>query len=237
MKKLVLALALGAASGVTVAEEVSTYEVGVGSFNMFQFPSPIRELVLPNDAPVAGDARYADGNKVVLLRFKAGADDPFQMVVMLKDETTHMIDLDPEEDAGAKKYRIGDFTTTVDRKALSNQSNPNADYLPVISEKLARLDTIPDGFFMADSQPETRMFRGESDNGEPVGIVLSPVERLEGSVEGRKVFMELFHVKSSSGVDPKNIDPSQFSEKGVGAVTVTRDAKGETFVLIVRKAG
>lgn len=237
MKKILVFIFFGlSVFSVSASEAPSEYSVGIDSFNLFEFPSPVREAILPEDAPLKGDARYVNGNKGVLLKFNKEASEPFQMVVMLKSGGTHMITLTPDDEIAGQSYKVGDFTKTVNRRALSSQSNPNADYLPVLAEKLARLNDIPKGFFVSETKPKARMFRGADGQNLPLGLVLQPIERLEGSVEGRKIYIDMFHVEASAELSAKDLDPSQFTEKGVGAITVTRDAEGETFLLIVRNA-
>jgi len=235
-KRLLLSLAM-AGCVASVSAQAETLTVGTGSFNLFKFPSPITEVVLPNDAPVKGQARYADGNKKLLLNFEDSADAPFQMVVITRDGQSYMVNLDLEKNVGGKEHQIGDFSGEINRQSISNQSNPNSDFLPVMAEKLGNLGGTPRGFVESTDLPETRMFRGQSEDGLPVGVVLEPVERLNGTVEGRKVQLELYFVLSSEGLNPNNLDPSQFSGPKVGAITVTRDGEGKHFVLMVRNAG
>jgi hypothetical protein len=221
---------------LSVSASAEDYRVAVGSYNLFEFPSPVREAILPDDIKLADKPRYVDGNKGVLLKFEH-QDDVFQMVVTLADGATHMVDVVTDKGIGGQRYRIGDFSSKVNRKALSHGRNPNADFLGVMAEKLADLTSPPKGFVRAENRPSPRLFRGKSDSGEIIGIALDPVERLVGTVEGRKVYMDLYLMKVSGQVSHKDVDPSQFAEKGVGAVTITRDGKERPYVLIVRNAG
>jgi hypothetical protein len=232
MKKLIAATFIAlTATGVSAKD----YEVSVGSYNLFEFASPVREAILPDDMRLADNPRYVNGNKGLLLNFEDYGKE-FQMVISLANGKTHMVNVIPDSEIAGQTHRIGDFSAEVNRQSISNYKNPNADFLAVMSEKLSDLRANPKGFVDADHLPNPRMFRGQSKNGEVVGIVLEPVERLEGTVEGRKVFMDLFYLEVSGEVSAKDLDPSQFTEKGVGAITVTRDGRGRPYVLVVRNA-
>lgn len=232
MKKLILTTAIALFASSASAKE---YPVSTTSYNLFEFPEAVEQAIIPDGIDLKDDPRYVDGNKGLLLNFIEG-EPPFQLVVTLVDGTTHMIDVVPRKAIEGQRYRIGDFSGEVVRDGGSHHRNPNADYLGVMAEKLANLSNVPKGFLKMSSLPDARMFRGRSDSGDVVGLVLDPVERLQGTIEGRKVYMDLYYLRISGDARATEIDPSQFTEQGVGAITITRDAKDRPYVLIVRQA-
>lgn len=232
MKRIIMVSAISLLANSAFAAD---YPVSTKSYNLFEFPSAVEQAIIPDGIDLADNPRYVDGNKGVLLSFEE-EQESFQMVVTLSDGTTHMVDVVPDDEISGQRHRIGDFSGEVVRRGLSHDRNPNADYLGVMSEKLSDLSSVPKGFLKTQSLPDVRMFRGKSNSGEDLGLVLDPVERLQGTIEGRKVYMDLFYLRISGDATATELDPSQFTEKGVGAITITRDAKDRPYVLIMRQA-
>ncbi len=191
--------------------------VSVDGYNIITSPERIKKVVFPENAKLEGEPIFSSDYKSVLINFSKEAEGDVYYVNIETKDGVFKVRLDPTSSVSPQVVHIGGVRSDL---PVSSEGNPNRLLIPVIATVVN--GKVPKGY--------RETYPADVDYGAFDAIV-------ERAWENGRFEIVVYHLVPKSNIS-LDIDPSQFYEKGVRAVSLSgkrikQDAS--TKLIIVRE--
>ena len=228
-----------------------TVAVSTGDYNIFAFPVPLREAILPPGAPVAGKPVYLSGGRILMLRFYPDGRMPVQLVAELDDAAVVTLTLVPESSLVGQRINVR-VPMPVSASLHEHRSDPNARFVPYLAKLVMRPTVCPRHVRSWNSRRSlhgdrrvpvcwARRLSGFSKTALPAERIYNRVlaRPVDAATNGNVVIYT--YVLTSRHHDRSVVDPGQFSWSGVRAALLTGGLVGPhhspVLYIVMRHAG